>query len=43
MQLVFIISAIVCFIVAFLALEVRGLRFEWLGFALLAAAIYLPL
>lgn len=43
MQLVLVILGIICFILAFLALEVRGLCFEWLAFALLTAAVYLPL
>lgn len=42
MKLVLVILGIICFGLAFLAIEVRGLRFEWLGFALWLAATQLP-
>ena len=36
-----ILAALLCFVVAFLGVNVRGLRFEWLGVALVVAAVYL--
>jgi len=41
MQLVLVIAAIICFLVAWINADIKGLRFEWMAFALLTAAWFL--